>query len=68
MQPLVAVVFFLFLLIGSSQSAPLFKDIDYKLFDNTADNGVAIDSIFEFVPETSTDNKKRPHRRSTKHH
>lgn len=64
MKTQVAAAFLLLLVFGYCQSKPYFKDIDYKLNDNELDTGVAIDSIFEIVPESSVgaETKKTVHR------
>ncbi|CAL2045012.1 unnamed protein product [Caenorhabditis brenneri] len=65
MQLLSAVYFFVFFFIGFSQCSPFFKDIDYKLYDH--DNGIAVDSIFEIVPEHTPEKVRKSIRVSQKH-
>ncbi|CBH29659.1 uncharacterized protein CELE_F32D8.11 [Caenorhabditis elegans] len=44
-------LYFTVLAFCEIQCVPLFKDIDYKLYEY--DTGVAVDSVFEIVPDTS---------------
>ncbi|EGT55618.1 hypothetical protein CAEBREN_14663 [Caenorhabditis brenneri] len=64
MKVLFAVLFLLTVLCCTIMARPQFKAVDYKLYGDEEDPGVAVDSVYEIV-EKAPDEKKLHHHNHT---
>ncbi|ULU09277.1 hypothetical protein L3Y34_013997 [Caenorhabditis briggsae] len=59
--------FFLFSLLSCTLARPNYKDIDYRLFQEVDDGGIAIDAVYEVVdPETKPHHHHHHHKKMAK--